>query len=143
MNNDIKISFTIILPGSTMYSNSECYRTVKKSISKQTKGGKYYKVNKEVIEEDPTKFDKTTVKRFIKGKTAPEIITVLTRKSKPATQTINLRQEAYDYMVSNERPNWANKEWSNLNKMKRLEQHLQRIAEHFNGDLLSYTVFED
>ena len=46
-------------------------------------------------------------------------------------------------MVSNERPNWANKEWSNLNKMKRLEQHLQRIAEHFNGDLLSYTVFED
>lgn len=143
MNNDIKISFTIILPGSTMYSNSECYRTVKKSISKQTKGGKYYKINKEVIEEDLTKFDKTTVKRFIKGKAAPEIITVLTRKSKPATQTINLRQEAYDYMVSNERPNWANKEWSNLNKMKRLEQHLQRIAEHFNGDLLSYTVFED
>lgn len=143
MNNDIKISFTIILPGSTMYSNSECYRTVKKSISKQTKGGKYYKVNKEVVEEDLTKFDKTTVKRFIKGKAAPEIITVLTRKSKPATQTINLRQEAYDYMVSNERPNWANKEWSNLNKMKRLEQHLQRIAEHFNGDLLSYTVFED
>lgn len=143
MNNDIKISFTIILPGSTMYSNNECYRTVKKSISKQTKGGKYYKINKEVIEEDLTKFDKTTVKRFIKGKAAPEIITVLTRKSKPATQTINLRQEAYDYMVSNERPNWANKEWSNLNKMKRLEQHLQRIAEHFNGDLLSYTVFED
>ena len=100
-------------------------------------------MNKEVIEEDPTKFDKTTIKRFLKGKAAPEIITVLTRKSKPATQTINLRQEAYDYMVSNERPNWANKEWSNLNKMKRLEQHLQRIAEHFNGDLLSYTVFED
>ena len=143
MNNEIKVSLNIILPGRIMLSKAECLKTTQKEITRKRKNGQSYKKVIDVQVEDPDKMDKDTIRVTDNGKNY-ETLTVYTRKCKPATQSINLYKDTYDYMVSKECPEWCKVSmWNQMGKKARLEAHLKQIAEHLGGKLLSYQVFED
>lgn len=144
MNNEIKVSLTIALRGSTMLSKEECLKTTQKVIERKTKTGKVYKKIIEVQVEDWDKMDKHTMQVRPNG-SDPEIITFHTRKTKPTKQSINICKETYDYMIGKDScPSWFKPvKWAVMSKKERLEAHLQRIAEHLGGTIISYKVFED
>lgn len=141
---EIKVSLTVALRGSVMFSREECLKTTHKVIEKKTKAGKIYKKTIEVKVVDWDKMEKHSMKVANTDGTNPGIITFHTRKCKPATQSINICKEAYDYMTSKECPAWSKiGTWSQMKPEQRLESHLQRIAEHLGGTVISYKVFED
>lgn len=119
MNNEIKVSVTVVLPGRTM-------------ITQQVAANKPENYNEFSMEVSEAKGnDKSVIK-------------VRTRKSIPATQSINLTKDAYDAMTSNECPYWSKpREWSERGKKGRLDAHIHRIAEQLGGIKYSYIVFED
>lgn len=115
MNNAIKISLTIQLEGSTLIRKSEpeIFTTQRKF---QHKG-------KEVV-------------KYIRRKHYPLV-------AKPASQHINLTEDAYDYMCNGECPSFIKPSvWSFMNPKQRLEAHLQRICENFKGTSYSYEVLK-
>lgn len=143
---EIKVSLTIVLPGSAMFKKEECIKTVNKTIEKvNKKTGKKYKKNIEVQVESYDKVDKNSIKVSDKGGVNSEIITFTTRKCKPATQSLNINKEAFlDMMNKDSCPAWIKKnKWISMGKKERLESHLQRIMEHFNGLSYTYQVFDD
>ena len=144
MNNEIKVSLNIILPGRVMLSKDECLKTTQKEIiKKNNKTGKSYKKIITEVVEDLSKMDKDTIRVTDNGKNY-ETLTVYTRKCKPATQSINLYKDTYDYMVSKECPEWSKVSvWNQMGKKAKLEAHLKKIAEHLGGKLESYQIFED
>lgn len=144
MNNEIKVSLNIILQGRVMLSKDECLKTTQKEIiKKNNKTGKSYKKIINEVVEDLSKMDKSTIKVSENGRNN-EVLTIYTRKCKPATQSINLSKDAYDYMVSKECPEWSKVSiWNQMSKKAKLEAHLKRIAEHLGGKLESYQIFED
>lgn len=126
MNDEIKISLTIILEGSTLVRKSE----------------------DEVFEYVITKQDLNPLKKMSKQ----EGLQVVKKKkykhkpleSKPAYQTINLNKDAYNYMISSECPFWSTtKVWVAMSKKERLHAHMNRICEHFNGKSFTYVVLDD
>jgi hypothetical protein len=128
-----------------MFSKEECLKTTRKVIERKTKSGKVFKKTIYVQTEDLDKMTKGSVKITDKNGKNPEIITFYTRKCKPATQTINMSKEAYEYMISKDScpPCFKPREWSAMNKKERLEAHLKRTAEHLGGTLYSYQIFGD
>lgn len=124
MDNNIKISLTISLPGSTMYSEKEVTSSKK---------------------EDKTKINNHSIKVSGNKEQKPSTIYFTTRKCKPATQTINLTKEAFDYMISDSCPEWITNKgnWKRKNKLQKVEEHLNRMAEYFGGEILSYKIFEE
>lgn len=69
-----------------------------------------------------------------------------------AKQKITLCKDAYDYMTSLDTPKWFMpykpfkvrvKEWSRLTPTQRLEAHLTRTCEHFNGKSFTYQIIDD
>lgn len=144
MNNEIKVNLNITLQGRVLLSKDECLKTTQKVIEKKTKAGKVYKKTIKVQVEDWDKMDKHTLKVTNQKGVDAETITFYTRKTKPATQSINICNEAYDYMTSKECPEWCKVGlWNQMGKKARLEAHLKRIAEHLGGTVLSYEVFDD
>lgn len=137
---EIKLSLNIELQGSTMFSKEECLKITQETIT--AKNGRKRIVTKVV--EDWDKMEKHTVRVTDTNGINPKIITFHTRKCKPATQSINICKGAYDYMTSKECPAWSKiGTWSQMEPEQRLESHLQRIAEHLGGTVISYKVFED
>lgn len=126
MNNVTKISLTINLEGSTLIRKSE----------------------PEIIKYSVTKRNLNSNKKW-KGKEGLEVVRKGVQKHysfevKPASQHINLTEEAYNYMISNECPYWAKpKVWNSLSKKKRLEAHLQNITESLGGKSYIYVIFEE
>ena len=125
-------------------SKDECLKTTQKEIiKKNNKTGKSYKKIITEVVEDLSKMDKSTIKVSENGFNK-ETITIYTRKCKPATQSINLYKDTYDYMVSKEGPEWCKVSvWNQMGKKAKLEAHLKKIAEHLGGKLESYQIFED
>ena len=142
---EIKLSLSIELQGSTMFSKEECLKTTHKVIEKKTKAGKIYKKTIKVKVEDWDKMEKHSMRVTDNNGTNPEIITFHTRKCKSATQSLNMSKEAYEYMISKDScpPCFKPREWSTMNKKERLEAHLQRTVEHLGGVSYTYQVFED
>ena len=138
---EIKVNLSVVLPGSTMLSKEECLKTIQKVIT--TKTGKKKLVVKEV--EDWNKMDSHSLKVSDKNGANTEIITFHTRKSKPATQSMNISKEAYNYMIDkNACPEWSKQSaWNKMDKEERLKSHLQRTMEYLGGISYSYQVFED
>lgn len=139
--NEIKLSLSVELQGRTMLSKEECLKTTQKTIT--TKNGRKRTVTKVV--EDWDKMEKHTMRVTSTDGTNPEIITFHTRKCKPATQSLNMSEEAYKYMIDkNSCPSWLKpSKWNAMSKKERLEAHLQRIAEYLGGTSYTYQVFED
>lgn len=138
---EIKLSLSVILPGSVMLSKEECLKTTQKTIT--TKNGKKKTVTKVV--EDWDKMEKHTMGVTDTDGTNPEIITFHTRKCKPATQSLNMSKEAYEYMIDkNSCPSWSKpSKWAAMSEKERLEAHLQRTVEHLGGTSYTYQVFGD
>lgn len=74
-----------------------------------------------------------------------EVIHVKTRKSAPASQSLNISKEGYDAMTDKENVPYWSKEgaWKGMNAKMRLEAHLRRICEGLGGTSYTYQVFED
>ncbi len=145
MDIENKVSLTISLPGSVMMSKDECLKTTQKIIkNKNLKTGKIYDKVIDIEVDDFDKNDKHTLLVKNRKTKNSEVITFYTRKCIPAKQSLNITKESYNYMVSNECPEWHKKgEWNKMNKTQRLESHLNRIAESLGGKMLSYQVFDD
>lgn len=142
---EIKLSLSVELQGSTMFSKEECLKTTRKVIEKKAKAGKIYKKTIEVKVEDWDKMEKHSMRVANMNGTSPEIITFRTRKCKPATQSLNMSKEAYEYMIDKDScPSWSKPgKWAAMSEKGRLESHLQRTAEHLGGISYTYQVFGD
>lgn len=125
--NDVKVSLSIILQGGVMYSQEQA-----KALEEEKVGTGYDTFNMRVEGE---KSD---------GRKDVQTITVKTRKIKPASQSLNLSMDAYNYMVSNEAPYFVKpRDWKRLTKKQRLEAHLKRIVEELGGVSFTYTVLDN
>lgn len=145
---EIKVNLSVVLQGRTMFSKEECLKTTQKVIEKTSKKtGKTYKKKVNVLVNDLDKMDKHTLRvteHYADKKPVTETITFHTRKSKPATQSLNICKEGYNYMISGECPFWAKtKVWAIMSETQRLEAHLQRVCEHVGGKSFTYEVLGD
>lgn len=126
MNNEIKVSLSIILQGGVMYSQEQA-----KALEKEKVGTGYDTFN-------------MRVEGLKDGKKDAETITIKTRKCKPAGQSLNLSMDAYDYMTGKEAPYFVKaKDWERLTKKQRLEAHLKRICEELGGVSFTYAVLDN
>lgn len=143
MNNEIKVSLTIELPGATMVLKENCLKTIQKEVTKKDKSGKIYKKTTKIQAEDWDKMDKNVLDIY--NNKELKHITYFTRKTKPAIQSINITKEGYNSMTSDGRPEWYKGpiNWNNLSKKQRLEKHLNVIAEYLGGKVSSYQIFEE
>jgi hypothetical protein len=131
MDLSIKVNLVIELPGSTMYSKQECLKELTD------------KDNNTVIAEDIDKYNQHTLKGTDK-KGVPYVIHYKTRKAKPALQVLAISKYAYDYMISDECPEWERKnDWKLKNADSRLSSHLHRIASDMRGTVKAVDVYED
>ena len=127
MNNEIKVSLSVTLQGSVMLSQEQA-----KALEKEKEGTGYDTFNMRV---EGKKSD---------GKKDVQTITVKTRKNKPASQSLNLSMDAYNYMVSNEAPYFVKpRDWERLTKKQRLEAHLKRIVEELGGVSFTYAALDN
>lgn len=125
--NEIKVSLSITLQGGVMYSQEQA-----KALEEEKVGTGYDTFNMRV---EGKKSD---------GRKDVQTITVKTRKSKPASQSLNLSMDAYNYMVSNEAPYFVKpRDWERLTKKQRLEAHLKRIVEELGGVSFTYAVLDN
>lgn len=147
---DIKMSLTILVPGARVMSKQECFKNSKivaknGSISyiEEPIEGKTEKFTFVVDETDPRTGHKHAVRKIghIRG-------------CYPAKQVINMSTMAYEAMTSaDDCPAWfrvpdlkpfqLSKAWKKLSPEERLDLHMHRIAENFQGTVLTYQVFED
>lgn len=127
MNNEIKVSLSVTLQGSVMLSQEQA-----KALEKEKEGTGYDTFNMRVEGKKSN------------GKKDVQTITVKTRKNKPASQSLNLSMDAYNYMVSNEAPYFVKpRDWERLTKKQRLEAHLKRIVEELGGVSFTYAVLDN
>lgn len=120
MNNTIKVSLSVVLPGRTMLSQ-------------------------QVAENTPNSFDEFKVEVSDPKGENREVLTVQTRKCAPVSQSLNISKDAYDAMIDKELcPYWCKAgTWAGMNNKMRLKAHLKRIAEGLGGTSFTYQVFED
>ena len=127
MNNEIKVSLSVTLQGSVMLSQEQA-----KALEKEKEGTGYDTFNMRV---EDKKSD---------GKKDVQTITVKTRKNKPASQSLNLSMDAYDYMTGKEAPYFVKaRDWERLTKKQRLEAHLKRIVGELGGVSFTYAVLDN
>lgn len=127
MNNEIKVSLSVTLQGSVMYSQEQA-----KALEEEKVGTGYDTFNMRVEE----------VKK--NGKKDIKILNVKTRKYKPAGQSLNLSMDAYEYMIGKEAPYFVKaRDWERLTKKQRLEAHLKRIVEELGGVSFTYAVLDN
>lgn len=130
----VKLSLSIVLQGRTMYSQEEA-----KALEKSNGSG--YDLHKVIVTDKKNK--------------VTEVLNIRTRRSRPATQSINLSQEAYDYMTSNEVPSFAPRIctskgakavenwWKRQPAKDKLILHLNEICSSLGGVSYTYQVFDD
>ena len=127
MNNEIKVNLSIILQGGVMYSQEQA-----KALEKEKVGTGYDTFSMRVEGKNGN------------GKKDAETITVKTRKCKPASQSLNLSMDAYDYMTGKEAPYFVKAgDWERLTKKQRLEAHLKRIVEGLGGVSFTYAILDN
>lgn len=181
--NDIKVNLVIIVQGATMMSEQECSKQLKMPIlnkkgkyaGKQARDRKGNLLWRYETVPDLTKYNRHDIqlKSFQGGEAKIETLTCYTRKSRPVKQSINMCQEAYNYMISNEVPSeyrapknfkpymptrsrldrktkkWVDgvplevQAWKAASIQQRLEWHLNATAASLGGRVSSYTVFND
>lgn len=126
---EIKLSLSIKLPGSVMYSQEGAKALEQQGLAGFTKHSLVVEMHKRMGKK--VKVDKETIH-------------YKTRNTIPAIQNINISKDAYNYMVSKECPSFMTpKDWARMSKIKKLEAHLNEIAESRGGKVLHYHIFED
>lgn len=126
MANEIKVSVSIVLLGSTLFTQEEA-----ETLEKEQPNSGFEK-HTQVVENPKNRKDRETIH-------------YQTRKCRPASQSIRLCKEAYLHMIdSSACPEWVKKSaWVSMSKKERLESHLQRLTEHLKGISYTYKVFDD
>ena len=63
----------------------------------------------------------------------------------PASISVKLVQDAYDYFISPDCPPWFKdrKSWAGMKPRQRLETHLKRICDSRGGTGFTYSILED
>lgn len=166
---DIKLNLVVVVPGATMMSEQECSKLLKEPVinkkgkyaGKQAKDKKGNLLYYNEIVPDMSKFDKHVFKIFNKEENKPETYVYFTRKNRPAKQTINISEEAYNYFISVEVPSgfrvplelraslkrshesFETQAWKKIGEQGRLEWHLKSICDSMGGTMESYTVFDN
>lgn len=125
MNNQVKVLLTINeIEGATLHSNGKS--KIPFVVRKKDLYAKEYK-----------------------GKDANKIIRKGFRRvnnveALPASKSIKLTVDAYNYMTSRESPEfYKKKNWNLLSEKQRLEIHLERLCEHNGGKSFTYSILED
>ena len=127
MNNEIKVSLSVTLQGSVMLSQEQA-----KALEKEKVGTGYDAFSMRVEGKNGD------------GKKDAKTITVKTRKCKPASQSLNLSVDAYNYMIGEEAPYFVKaRDWEKLTKKQRLEAHLRRIVEGLGGVSFTYAILDN
>lgn len=162
----IKLSLTMLLQGRTMLSEQECLRKTRKPLM-----GKGKKSDKQVIDRNGNpvwvtvkEYDPSKCERFnmdiLDNEGHYKPVTVFTRGCKPATKTMNLGVDSYEYFISKEVPlgfhapknfkmnfrirKSANEQaWLQMSETERLEWHLNDICKSQNATLETYNVYEE
>lgn len=116
-----------------------------------------------VKEYDPAKTERFTIDLVDTKNPGEHFIiptTIYIRGAKPATKTVNICNQAYEYFISKEmplafhapknfKPNFKVRKspneqaWLQMSEIERLEWHLNDMCTSMNGTLVSYNVFED
>lgn len=144
-----KVSLTIALPGSVMFSKQLCF----KNSTIKDKNGKT--VNVETPVEGMTNQESFTLK--LKDKKTGNMYTKRydyhVRKCIPAKQVINISEEAYRAMIENEIPDFfrmagvSRKQlpalWQSLTDSEKLMIHFDAIAADLGGEVVDYEIFPD
>ena len=143
--NDIKINVLIAVAGSTPYTDEEiknlCTEIVPEQIGSEMGQCEFYHPEKASEYKD--------VQKMVLGKSQKgeglDVINIVTNKRKPATQSINMTQEAYlAFTDNNDIPYGVTKhDWQHLSKKQKVEWHLKQIAESLNGEVINYEIFGD
>lgn len=122
--NEIKLSVSITLPGSVMFTQAEA-----KQLEKVKEGMGYT----------------TAVVRVTNKKGKHETHQIKVRNCHPAVQTMKLTKEAYFYMRSLDScpSSITPKVWRTLSPSNRLKVHLDLMRQHFGGISYTYKIFED
>ena len=125
---EIKVRLSMSVPGAQMLSSQDCEKMSKKDA---------YDYSTLTIRYREKKGKKSVIKK--------ETLYINTRKSKPAKQCISISKEAYDYMtdVMAIPSSKLVRTWANMSKAKRLEYHLNLMAESFNALSYTYEIFDD
>lgn len=124
MNNENKISLTIIVEGSTMHSNG--IKKIPYVVTKQDLTTKKL----------PPKIGSKVVRKGI--------INVVGYSTVDAKIHLNLTREAYDYYISGDKPtDYPKKDWKRLSNKEKLDFHMASLARAKNGKAFSYVVLED
>lgn len=124
--NVTKLTANIELPGSVMFGKGACQKSPKELTE----------YNCLIVEDRISKGKKLEYKK--------EKLTFFTRKCIPTLQVINMSEEAYQYMISNEVPSFSNRNsWMKMSKEQRLAAHLNETAASLGGKLASYCVYPD
>ena len=125
MNNQVKVLLTINeIEGATLHSNGKS--KIPFVVRKKDLYAKEYK-----------------------GKDANKIIRKGFRRvnnveALPASKSIKLTVDAYNYMTSRESPEfYKKKNWNLLSEKQRLEIHLERLCEHNGGKSFTYSILAD
>ena len=126
---EVKLSLSIKLPGRVMLSQERAKALEQQGLAGFTKHSLVVEMHKRMGKK--VKVDKETIH-------------FKTRNTISAVQHINISREAYYYMISKDCPSFIKpKDWSRMSKVKRLEAHLNDIAESRGGTMLHYHIFED
>ena len=126
---EVKLSLSIKLPGRVMLSQEGAKALEQQGLAGFTKHSLVVEMHKRMGKK--VKVDKETIH-------------FKTRNTIPAIQNINISKDAYDYMTSKECPSFMSpKDWGRMSKVKKLEAHLNEIAESRGGTVLHYHIFED
>lgn len=123
--NEIKVSVSIVLQGSILFTQEEA-----ETLEKEQPNSGFEKQTQVVTDQN--------------GKNR-KVIHYQTRKCRPASQSIKLCKEAYLNMINKSKcPEWMKiSKWASMSNKERLEAHLQRLTEHLGGTSYTYKVFED
>lgn len=159
----------MLVPGAKPLSEQECSKLLTKPViikkgkfaGKQAKDKQGNPLYYNEIVPDMSKFNKHVLKLFNKKENKPEVYVYFTRKNRPAKQTINISEEAYNYFISTEVPSsfhiplelraslkrshesFEQQAWKKLSREERLVWHLKTICDSMRGKMESYTVFDD
>lgn len=126
--NEIKVRLSMEVPGATMLSTQDCVKMSKKEAYDHSTVTVEYKVKKG---------KKTKIER--------DILHINTRKSRHVKHNLSINKEAFSYMTDarNFPSPKLKKAWEQMSIRKRLEYHLNLIAEYFNAYSFTYEILED
>lgn len=89
---------------------------------------------------------KRRVKQIIAGKKGVHVkwISEQVRTEVPASKTIKMSQEAYEWFTQGERPEWYYKKgWKSLKPEEKLKIHLDRICQAEGGTDYTYSILNE